>query len=69
MIQTREPALLMARMDNLADPTRLRLDWVSAAEAPRFAEVTKEFVETVRALGPLSQEVPRTEGARTGGAQ
>jgi F420-non-reducing hydrogenase iron-sulfur subunit len=39
-------------------PDRLRLDWVSAAEAPRFAQVTKEFVETVRALGPLSEEVP-----------
>ena len=37
---------------------RLRLDWVSAAEAPRFAQVTEEFVETVRALGPLTQEVP-----------
>ena len=39
-------------------PDRLRLDWVSAAEAPRFAQVTKEFVETIRALGPLSEEVP-----------
>ena len=39
-------------------PDRLRLDWVSAAEAPKFAQVTQEFVETVRALGPLSQEVP-----------
>jgi F420-non-reducing hydrogenase iron-sulfur subunit len=39
------------------NPDRLRLDWVSAAEAPRFAQVTSEFVETVRALGPLSQEV------------
>ncbi len=40
------------------NPERLRLDWVSAAEAPKFAQVTKEFVEAVRALGPLSQEVP-----------
>ena len=39
-------------------PDRLRLDWVSAAEAPKFSQVTQEFVETVRALGPLSQEVP-----------
>ena len=39
-------------------PGRLRLDWVSAAEAPKFAQVTQEFVETVRALGPLSEEVP-----------
>ncbi len=40
------------------NPDRLRLDWVSAAEAPKFSQVTQEFVETVRALGPLSQEVP-----------
>jgi coenzyme F420-reducing hydrogenase delta subunit len=40
------------------NPDRLQLDWVSAAEAPRFAQVTEEFVETVRELGPLTQEVP-----------
>jgi F420-non-reducing hydrogenase iron-sulfur subunit len=40
------------------NPERLRLDWVSAAEAPKFGQVTKEFVDAVRALGPLSQEVP-----------
>ena len=39
------------------NPERLRLDWVSAAEAPKFARVTKEFVEAVRELGPLSGEV------------
>jgi F420-non-reducing hydrogenase iron-sulfur subunit len=38
-------------------PDRLRLDWVSSAEAPRFAQVTKEFVEAVRGLGPLSEEM------------
>jgi F420-non-reducing hydrogenase iron-sulfur subunit len=38
-------------------PDRLRLDWVSAAEAPKFAQVTQEFVETVRVLGPLTEEV------------
>jgi F420-non-reducing hydrogenase iron-sulfur subunit len=46
------------------DPDRLRLDWVSAAEAPRFGSVTQEFVETVRALGPLEHEAPRTGGAQ-----
>ena len=39
------------------NPDRLRLAWVSAAEAPRFVQVTKEFVNTIRELGPLSQEV------------
>jgi F420-non-reducing hydrogenase iron-sulfur subunit len=41
------------------NPDRLHLDWVSSAEAPKFAQVTKEFVDTVRALGPLTQEVPQ----------
>ena len=39
------------------NPDRLRLAWVSSAEAPRFVEVTSEFIETIRGLGPLSQEV------------
>jgi F420-non-reducing hydrogenase iron-sulfur subunit len=46
------------------EPDRLRLDWVSGAEAGRFARVTSEFVEAVRALGPLS--VPLREGLDTG---
>jgi len=40
------------------NPDRLRLDWVSAAEGPKFAKVTKEFLETIRQIGPLSEEVP-----------
>jgi F420-non-reducing hydrogenase iron-sulfur subunit len=39
------------------NPERLRLDWVSSAEAPKFAKVTTEFVETVRGLGPIAEEV------------
>lgn len=50
------------------NPERLRLDWVSAAEAPRFAQVTKEFAEAVRALGPIAQELgwPAAEGGAHG---
>jgi F420-non-reducing hydrogenase iron-sulfur subunit len=33
---------------------RVRLEWVSASEGDRFAEVVREFTETVRALGPLN---------------
>jgi coenzyme F420-reducing hydrogenase delta subunit len=36
------------------------LDWVSASEAARFADVVQEFTEHVRALGPLeTKEVVR----------
>jgi F420-non-reducing hydrogenase iron-sulfur subunit len=34
------------------EPERLRLDWISAAEAPKFAKVVKEFVEAVKKVGP-----------------
>jgi F420-non-reducing hydrogenase iron-sulfur subunit len=30
---------------------RLRLEWISAAEGPRFAQVINEFTDQVRALG------------------
>ena len=39
------------------NPERLQLEWVSAAEGPRFAQVTTAFVEKIRAMGPLSEEV------------
>jgi coenzyme F420-reducing hydrogenase delta subunit len=29
------------------------LEWVSASEANRFADVVQEFTDSVRALGPL----------------
>lgn len=39
------------------NPDRLHLDWVSSAEAPKFARVTTEFVETIRKLGPIAEEM------------
>jgi F420-non-reducing hydrogenase iron-sulfur subunit len=46
---------------------RLRLEWISAAEGARFAEIVREFTEQVRELGanPLVAEQKRTirEGA------
>jgi coenzyme F420-reducing hydrogenase delta subunit len=38
-------------------PDRLVLDWVSSAEAPKFARVATEFTETVRMLGPIAAEI------------
>ena len=31
---------------------RFRLEWVSASEGPRFAQVITDMTEKVRALGP-----------------
>jgi F420-non-reducing hydrogenase iron-sulfur subunit len=38
-------------------PDRFVLDWVSSAEAPKFAQVANAFTETVRALGPIAAEI------------
>ncbi len=35
------------------EPERLRLDWVSASEADRFAAIVKEMTGQVKELGPL----------------
>lgn len=37
------------------EPQRLRLEWVSAAEGERFAEVVREFTETIRGLPPIRE--------------
>ena len=39
------------------DPKRLRLEWVSASEGDRFADVVNTFTEEIRALGPLKLPV------------
>jgi F420-non-reducing hydrogenase iron-sulfur subunit len=35
------------------DPRRVRLEWVSASEGERYAEVINEFTDEIRKLGPL----------------
>jgi F420-non-reducing hydrogenase iron-sulfur subunit len=34
------------------EPERFRLEWVSASEGSRFAEIATEMTETLRELGP-----------------
>ncbi len=34
------------------EPARVRLEWVSASEGQRFADIVNEMTEQVRALGP-----------------
>ena len=34
------------------DPARFDLQWVSSAEAPRFAMIVTEFTEKIRSIGP-----------------
>lgn len=37
-------------------PERLRIEWISAAEGARFAEVMSDFADQLRKLGPLGRE-------------
>ncbi len=50
---------------------RLRLEWISAAEGGRFAEVINEFTDEVRALGPsplgAADAIGEIEVPETGG--
>jgi F420-non-reducing hydrogenase iron-sulfur subunit len=50
-------AKMLGRLLQLAgiNPDRLALDWVSAGEGRRFAELVTEFTEQIAALGPLGQ--------------
>jgi F420-non-reducing hydrogenase iron-sulfur subunit len=50
--ENRKEAIELMLEDFGIEPERFRLEWVSASEGPRFAEVIKEMTETVRALGP-----------------
>jgi len=34
------------------EPERVRLEWVSASEGQRFADVVSEFTEELKKLGP-----------------
>ena len=36
------------------NPDRLRIEWISAAEGVKFAEVMNDFTEKLRALGPVN---------------
>lgn len=36
------------------NPNRLRLEWISAAEAEKFARVSFEFTNEIKKLGPLN---------------
>ena len=45
------------------DERRLKIDWVSAAEGKRFAEVVTEFTEQLSQMGPLSTQADFQDSA------
>ena len=46
------------------EPQRIRLEWNSAAEGQRFANLVKEFTEQVRAVGPTPLRAPKPDAAK-----
>lgn len=51
---TRRRVMMMKKVLEVIglEPERLRLEWVSASEGIRFAEVITDFTKTIKELGP-----------------
>ncbi|MBC8275061.1 MAG: hydrogenase iron-sulfur subunit [Chloroflexi bacterium] len=55
MKEARRIPLLKKMLGQLGiEEERVRLDWVSASEADRFASIVDEMTEQIRELGPFS---------------
>jgi len=50
--QSRAEAIDLMLEDFGLEPERFRLEWVSASEAGKFAQVVTEMTESLKALGP-----------------
>lgn len=48
----RYPLLKKLLADYGIEPQRVRLEWVSASEGKRFADIVSDMTEQIRALGP-----------------
>ena len=48
----RSQAIKLVLEESGIDPERFAIEWVSSAEAPRFADLVTRFTEKIRALGP-----------------
>ncbi|MBU0599460.1 hydrogenase iron-sulfur subunit [bacterium] len=50
--ESRADAIGLMLEDFGIEPERFRLEWISASEGPKFAQVMQEMTETVKQLGP-----------------
>jgi F420-non-reducing hydrogenase iron-sulfur subunit len=50
--QSRKEAIELLLDDMGVERDRFRMEWVSASEGPRFAQVIKEMTEQIKRLGP-----------------
>ena len=65
--QKRADAITLMLEDFGIEADRFRLEWVSAAEGPRFAKVVTEFTEQVRKLGPNPNRRPQASDRQASG--
>ena len=45
------------------DPERFTIDWVSSAEAPRFADLVTRFIGKIKELGPNPKRLQKAQAA------
>jgi F420-non-reducing hydrogenase iron-sulfur subunit len=50
--EKRADAIFLMLEDLGIEPERYRLEWISASEGQRFAEVMRDMTEQIKALGP-----------------
>ncbi len=50
--QKRAEAISLMLEDFGIEEARFRIEWISASEGPRFAQVMRDFTGEIRALGP-----------------
>jgi len=50
--EKRADAIMLMLEDFGIESERFRIEWISASEGPRFAQVMTEFTETIKKLGP-----------------
>ena len=52
--EKRAEAIILMVEDFGLEEARFRLEWVSASEGPKFAQVAREFIKKIKELGPSS---------------
>jgi F420-non-reducing hydrogenase iron-sulfur subunit len=50
--QQRAEAIELMLEDMGIEPERFKIQWVSASEGQRFAEIISDFTDEIRGLGP-----------------
>jgi len=55
--EKRAEAIELLLEDFGLEPERFRLEWISASEGPRFAQVMTEMADTIKEIGPSPYRV------------